>query len=98
MSSEHKMAGHIDVHIHALPPAYKEAVKAHGGDPSGFPEPEWSPEGALKSMEAVGSSLGKQASLLLFFEAYTHTHTRTDAPPSPRPPKASSPSPAPASP
>lgn len=52
------MADHIDVHFHALPPAYKAAVKAHGGDPSGFPEPDWSPEAAVKSMEAVGSSLG----------------------------------------
>lgn len=52
------MAGHIDVHFHALPPAYKAAVKAHGGDPSGFPEPDWSPEAAITSMEAVGASLG----------------------------------------
>lgn len=52
------MAGHIDVHFHALPPAYKAAVKAHGGDPSGFPEPDWSPEAAIASMEAVGASLG----------------------------------------
>lgn len=53
------MAGHIDVHFHALPSAYKAAVEAHGGDPSGFPEPDWSPEAALKSMEDVGASLGK---------------------------------------
>lgn len=52
------MAGHIDVHFHALPPAYKAALSAHGGDPSGFPEPEWSPEAAIASMEAVGASLG----------------------------------------
>ncbi|CAN8102228.1 unnamed protein product [Discula destructiva] len=52
------MAAHIDVHFHALPPAYKAAVATHGGDPSGFPEPEWSPEAAIESMEAVGSSLG----------------------------------------
>ncbi|KUI68199.1 2-amino-3-carboxymuconate-6-semialdehyde decarboxylase [Cytospora mali] len=52
------MAGHVDVHFHALPPAYKAAVKAHGGDPSGFPEPDWSPEAAVKSMEAVGASSG----------------------------------------
>lgn len=52
------MAGHIDFHFHALPPAYKVAVKAHGGDPSGFPEPDWSPEAAITSMEAVGASLG----------------------------------------
>lgn len=52
------MAAQIDVHCHALPPAYKAAVAAHGGDPSGFPEPDWSPEAAIKAMEAVGSSLG----------------------------------------
>lgn len=52
------MSNHIDVHFHALPPAYKAAVKAHGGDPSGFPEPDWSPETAIASMEAVGASLG----------------------------------------
>lgn len=52
------MAGHIDVHFHALPPAYKAALSAHGGDPSGFPEPDWSPEAAVSSMEAVGASLG----------------------------------------
>ncbi|KAK7734174.1 hypothetical protein SLS63_004459 [Diaporthe eres] len=38
--------------------SYKAAVKAHGGDPSGFPEPDWSPEAAITSMEAVGASLG----------------------------------------
>ncbi|KAH8761959.1 hypothetical protein F5883DRAFT_646746 [Diaporthe sp. PMI_573] len=38
--------------------AYKVAVKAHGGDPSSFPELEWSPEAAITSMEAVGASLG----------------------------------------
>lgn len=54
------MAGHIDVHFHALPPAYKAALRAHGGDPSGFPEPEWSPEAAIASMDAVGASLGNQ--------------------------------------
>ncbi|ROW05411.1 hypothetical protein VSDG_00625 [Cytospora chrysosperma] len=52
------MADHIDMHFHALPPAYRAAVEAHGGDPSGFPEPDWSPEAAVRSMEAVGSSLG----------------------------------------
>ncbi|KAL1860499.1 hypothetical protein Daus18300_009131 [Diaporthe australafricana] len=51
------MANHIDVHFHAIPPIYKAAVKAHGGDPSGFPEPDWSPETAIASMEAVGASL-----------------------------------------
>ncbi|KZL64186.1 amidohydrolase 2 [Colletotrichum incanum] len=35
------MSNQIDTHFHALPPAYMEAVEAAGGDPSGFPSPEW---------------------------------------------------------
>lgn len=49
----------IDTHIHALPPAYLSALAAAGGDPSGYPTPEWSLDAALKSMNAIGTSLGK---------------------------------------
>ncbi|KAI3395915.1 hypothetical protein diail_626 [Diaporthe ilicicola] len=35
------MVNHVGVHLRALPPAYKAAVKAHGGDPWGFPEIIW---------------------------------------------------------
>ncbi|KAB8264236.1 hypothetical protein BDV32DRAFT_135559 [Aspergillus pseudonomiae] len=44
-----------DTHIHVLPPFYVAAVAKAGGDPSGFPTPEWSLEGTLRSMESVGS-------------------------------------------
>lgn len=44
-----------DTHIHVLPPFYVAAVTEAGGDPSGFPTPEWSLEGTLRSMESVGS-------------------------------------------
>lgn len=68
-SARTEMAAHIDVHFHALPPAYKAAVSAHGGDPSGFPEPEWSPEAAVQAMEALGSSLGNFDNLLLLMNS-----------------------------
>ncbi|KAJ4111170.1 hypothetical protein NW760_006098 [Fusarium oxysporum] len=48
----------IDTHIHALPPAYLNALAAAGGDPSGYPTPEWSLDAAIKSMNAIGTSLG----------------------------------------
>lgn len=50
----------IDTHIHALPPAYLNALAATGGDPSGYPTPEWSLDAAIKSMNAIGTSLGKR--------------------------------------
>lgn len=49
----------IDTHIHTLPKAYQAAVKAAGGDPSGFPNPDWTPEGAIQSMNTVGTSIGE---------------------------------------
>ncbi|KAK4195291.1 hypothetical protein QBC40DRAFT_186126 [Triangularia verruculosa] len=50
--------GLIDVHIHALPPAYLAAIEAAGGDPSGFPSPNWSPEEAVHSLDLSGASFG----------------------------------------
>ncbi|OHE98306.1 hypothetical protein CORC01_06302 [Colletotrichum orchidophilum] len=52
------MAGRIDTHIHALPPAYIAAVNAAGGDPSGFPSPEWSLEATLNLMDNTGTAIG----------------------------------------
>ncbi|KAK1716172.1 uncharacterized protein BDZ83DRAFT_587443 [Colletotrichum acutatum] len=52
------MSGRIDTHIHALPPAYLSAVNAAGGDPSGFPSPEWSLDDALKLMDNISTSIG----------------------------------------
>ncbi|ETS81654.1 hypothetical protein PFICI_06656 [Pestalotiopsis fici W106-1] len=51
-------SGRIDTHLHALPPAYIEAVNAAGGDPSGFPTPFWSPEFAISEMDEFGTAFG----------------------------------------
>ncbi|KAF4874237.1 Decarboxylase yanB [Colletotrichum siamense] len=49
--------GRIDTHIHALPPAYVAAVEAAGGDPSGFPSPDWSLEATFSSMNSTSTSI-----------------------------------------
>ena len=41
----------IDVHTHLIPPFWAEALKTHGGDPSGWASPEWSPEQAIRFMD-----------------------------------------------
>ncbi|PRT55338.1 Decarboxylase yanB [Wickerhamiella sorbophila] len=41
----------IDVHTHVVPPFWGEALPTHGGDPSGWALPAWSPETALEFME-----------------------------------------------
>ena len=51
-------AGRLDTHFHALPPQYVSALKSHGGDPSGFPTPQWSLNAAIKSMDAIGTDIG----------------------------------------
>ncbi|KAI8683375.1 Amidohydro-rel domain-containing protein [Fusarium keratoplasticum] len=48
----------IDTHFHALPPAYLDALAAAGGDPSGYPTPEWSLDAAIKSMKSIDTALG----------------------------------------
>ncbi|KAL2835456.1 hypothetical protein BJY01DRAFT_238830 [Aspergillus pseudoustus] len=53
---QHRDTWHLtDTHIHVLPPCYISAVAEAGGDPSGFPTPEWSLGGTLRSMKSVGS-------------------------------------------
>ena len=47
-----------NTHIHAIPPAYAAAIAAAGGDPSGFPTPDWSLNGTLASLDLVGSARG----------------------------------------
>ncbi|WP_225821677.1 amidohydrolase family protein [Streptomyces naphthomycinicus] len=37
-------AARIDVHTHVVPPFWGEALPSHGGDPSGWATPSWSPE------------------------------------------------------
>lgn len=44
-------ADRIDVHTHVVPPFWGEALPSHGGDPSGWPTPTWSPEAHLKFMD-----------------------------------------------
>ena len=41
----------IDVHTHLIPPFWAEELKTHGGDPSGWGSPEWSPEQLLRFMD-----------------------------------------------
>lgn len=47
-------SGRIDVHTHLVPPFWAEELKSHGGDPSGWASPEWSPEQAISFMDAEG--------------------------------------------
>lgn len=41
----------IDVHTHLIPPFWAEELKSHGGDPSGWGSPTWSPEQLLRFMD-----------------------------------------------
>ncbi len=41
----------IDVHTHLVPPFWAKALEAHGGDPSGWAAPDWSPEALLAFMD-----------------------------------------------
>ncbi len=41
----------IDVHTHLIPPFWAEELKFHGGDPSGWGSPEWSPDQLLRFMD-----------------------------------------------
>jgi predicted TIM-barrel fold metal-dependent hydrolase len=42
----------IDVHHHLVPPFWAEALPSHGGDPSGWSSPAWSPDSSLAFMDA----------------------------------------------
>ena len=41
----------IDVHTHLIPPFWAQELSSHGGDPSGWGSPEWSPEKAISFMD-----------------------------------------------
>src|SRR5258707_6532736 len=41
----------IDVHHHLVPPFWGEALPSHGGDPSGWRTPAWSPDASLAFMD-----------------------------------------------
>ncbi|MER8028245.1 amidohydrolase family protein [Streptomyces bauhiniae] len=44
-------AARIDVHTHVVPPFWGEELPSHGGDPSGWATPAWSPEAHLAYMD-----------------------------------------------
>ena len=44
-------ADRIDVHTHLVPPFWAKDLPDHGGDPSGWGAPEWSPEQLLGFMD-----------------------------------------------
>ena len=47
-------AQRIDVHTHLVPPFWARALPEHGGDPSGWGAPDWSPEQLLSFMDEEG--------------------------------------------
>ncbi len=44
----------IDIHTHLVSPFWAEDLKTHGGDPSGWGLPQWSPEALLRFMDEEG--------------------------------------------
>ncbi len=44
----------IDVHTHLVPPFWASELNTHGGDPSGWGSPAWSPESVLQFMDDEG--------------------------------------------
>lgn len=48
----------IDVHQHVVPPFWAEALPSHGGDPSGWNSPAWSPDAAIAFMDGQGIATG----------------------------------------
>lgn len=44
-------ANRIDVHQHVVPPFWASELPRHGGDPSGWHSPDWSPDAALAFMD-----------------------------------------------
>jgi len=54
MSVRHR----IDVHQHVVPPFWAEALPSHGGDPSGWTSPNWSPDSALAFMDSLQIETG----------------------------------------
>ena len=44
-------ANRIDVHTHLVPPFWAEDLPAHGGDPSGWGAPRWSPNQLMEFMD-----------------------------------------------
>lgn len=54
MTTKHR----IDVHQHVVPPFWASALAAHGGDPSGWNSPAWSPAAAIEFMDSQQIATG----------------------------------------
>jgi predicted TIM-barrel fold metal-dependent hydrolase len=54
MSLHHR----IDVHQHLVPPFWSKDLERHGGDPSGWDSPLWSPEDAISYMDSLEIATG----------------------------------------
>src|SRR5258708_33724583 len=54
MSNTHR----IDVHEHLVPPFWAKDLEKHGGDPSGWDSPRWSPEDAIRYMDSLEIATG----------------------------------------
>ena len=48
----------VDVHQHVVPPIWASALDAHGGDPSGWKSPAWSPDAAIAFMDSQSIATG----------------------------------------
>jgi predicted TIM-barrel fold metal-dependent hydrolase len=48
----------IDVHQHVVPPFWADALADHGGDPSGWNSPIWTPESAINFMDSQQIATG----------------------------------------
>jgi predicted TIM-barrel fold metal-dependent hydrolase len=48
----------IDVHQHVVPPVWAAALPSHGGDPSGWSSPQWTPDSAIAFMDAQQIDMG----------------------------------------
>ncbi len=47
-------ANRIDVHTHLVPPFWAKDLPLHGGDPSGWGAPDWSPDQLIAFMDDEG--------------------------------------------
>lgn len=48
----------IDVHQHVVPPFWADALQNHGGDPSGWASPIWTPDSAIAFMDSQQIATG----------------------------------------
>jgi aminocarboxymuconate-semialdehyde decarboxylase len=48
----------IDVHQHVVPPVWADALAKHGGDPSGWASPNWTPDRAIAFMDSQEIATG----------------------------------------